>query len=121
MKIVINTPGWPVNFNVPIMKVKSYSLAQIFRKNLYFLLQFYIFNLEKNFLSMKMTLLNCKNLKQNIFSWLGLVKLLRAVNFARDRRTILEMSKRVPENTAAKYKNIQNEMKEIMDGRVLDY
>ena len=49
MNIVINTPGGSVNFDVPIMKVNSYSLAQIFNRDLYFLLPFYIFNLEKNF------------------------------------------------------------------------
>ena len=49
MNIVINTPGGSVSFNVPVMKVQSYSLEQIFDKNLLFLLPFYIFNLEKNF------------------------------------------------------------------------
>ena len=47
MNIVIHTPGGTVDFDVPIMKVNSYSLAQIFEKDLYFLLPFYIFNLEK--------------------------------------------------------------------------
>ena len=41
--------------------------------------------------------------------------------FTHDRRTILEMSKKVLENIAAKYQNIQKEVKEIMGGRVLDY
>ena len=49
MNIVINTPGGSVSFDVPVMKVQSYSLQQIFDKNLLFLLPFYIFNLEKNF------------------------------------------------------------------------
>ena len=48
MNIVINTPGGSVSFNVPVLKVQSYSLEQIFDKNLLFLLPFYIFNLEKN-------------------------------------------------------------------------
>ena len=49
MNIIINTPGGSVNFDVPIMKVNSYSLTKIFDRDLYFLLPFYIFNLEKNF------------------------------------------------------------------------
>ena len=49
MNIVINTPGGSVNFDVPVMKINSYSLGQIFERDLYFLLPFYIFNLEKNF------------------------------------------------------------------------
>ncbi len=49
MNIVINTPGGSVSFDVPVIKVQSYSLQQIFDKNLLFLLPFYIFNLEKDF------------------------------------------------------------------------
>ena len=40
MNIIINTPGGSVRFDVPVMKVKSYSLAQLFEKNLLFLLPF---------------------------------------------------------------------------------
>ncbi len=68
MNIVMNTPGGTVNFDIPIMKVSKYSLSEIFEKDLYFLLPFYIFNLE---------------------------------------------------NIAAKHKNIQKEVKEIMGGRIL--
>ena len=54
-----------------------------------------------------------------------MVRLEQAVKdgkiFTHDRRTILEMSKKVLENIAAKYQNIQKEVKEIMGGRVLDY
>ena len=44
------TPGSSVEFKVPVMKIKTYSLKEIFRKELYFLLSFYIFNKEKDFL-----------------------------------------------------------------------
>ena len=47
MIIEIITPGGNVNFKVPVMKVKTYSLREIFRKELYFLLPFYIFNKER--------------------------------------------------------------------------
>ena len=49
MKIVINTPGGTVNFDVPVIKMNSYTLDDIFGKGLYFLLPFYIFNFEKKF------------------------------------------------------------------------
>ncbi|MBQ6435729.1 MAG: hypothetical protein IJJ09_06985, partial [Synergistaceae bacterium] len=42
MNIIINTPGGSVNFDVPAMKVKKYSLEKIFEKNLFFLLPFYL-------------------------------------------------------------------------------
>ena len=44
-----NTPGGFVSFDVHIIKVNAYSLQQLFDKNLFFLLPFYIFNLEDDF------------------------------------------------------------------------
>lgn len=123
MNIVINTPGGSVNFDVPIMKVNSYSLTQIFDRDLYFLLPFYIFNLEKNFSKYENDLAELEKLKREYADFMA--RLEKAVKdgkiFTHDRRTILEMSKKVLENIAAKYNNIQKEVKEIMGGRVLDY
>ena len=123
MNIVINTPGGSVNFDVPIMKVNSYSLTQIFDRDLYFLLPFYIFNLEKNFSKYENDPAELEKLKREYADFMA--RLEKAVKngkiFTHDRRTILEMSKKVLENIAAKYNNIQKEVKEIMGGRVLDY
>ena len=123
MNIVINTPGGSVSFDVPVMKVQSYSLEQIFEKNLLFLLPFYIFNLEKNFSQYENDPEELEKLKREYAEFMA--RLEQAVKngkiFTHDRRTILEMSKKVLENIAAKYKNIQKEVKEIMGGRVLDY
>ena len=123
MNIVINTPGGSVNFDVPVMKIKSYSLAQIFEKDLYFLLPFYIFNLEKNFPNYENDPAELLILKREYADFMA--RLEKAVKdgkiFTHDRRTILEMSKKVLENIAAKYNNVQKEVKEIMGGRVLDY
>ena len=119
MNIVINTPGGSVNFDVPIMKVNSYSLAQIFDRDLYFLLPFYIFNLEKNFSKYENDPAELEKLKREYADFMA--RLEKAVKdgkiFTHDRR----MSKKVLENIAAKYHNIQKEVKEIMGGRVLDY
>lgn len=123
MNIVINTPGGSVNFDVPIMKVNHYSLAQIFDRDLYFLLPFYIFNLEKNFSKYENDPVELEKLKREYVDFMA--RLEKAVKdgkiFTHDRRTILEMSKKVLETIAAKYNNIQKEVKEIMGGRVLDY
>ena len=123
MNIVINTPGGSVNFDVPVMKINSYSLTQIFERDLYFLLPFYIFNLEKNFSKYENDPTELEKLKKEYSDFMA--RLEQAVKngkiFTHDRRTILEMSKKVLENIAAKYQNIQKEVKEIMGGRVLDY
>ena len=123
MNIVINTPGGSVNFDVPVMKINSYSIAQIFEKDLYFLLPFYIFNLEKNFPKYESDPAELEKLKRVYTDFM--LRLEQAVKngkiFTHDRRSILEMSKKVLENIAVKYHNIQKEVKEIMGGRVLDY
>ena len=123
MNIVINTPGGTVDFDVPIMKVNSYSLAQIFEKDLYFLLPFYIFNLEKNFSKYEHDPAELEKLRREYVDFMTRLELavLNRKIFTHDRRTILEMSKKVLENIAVKYDNIQKEVKDIMGGRVLDY
>ena len=54
-----------------------------------------------------------------------MARLERAVTdgkiFTHDKRTILEMSKKVLENIAFKHRNVQKEVKEIMGGKVLEY
>ena len=44
MKYVIVTPGGTVRYDVPIMKVQTYSLEDIFGKGLLMLIPFYIFS-----------------------------------------------------------------------------
>ena len=123
MSIVINTPGGSVSFEVPVMKVQSYSLAQLFEKNLLFLLPFYIFNLEKDFPTYDRDNLALESLKR-IYS--NLMDRLEAAVEAGSisayyRRTILDMSKKVLENIAAKYHNVQEGVNNIMGGQVLEH
>ena len=123
MNIVINTPGGSVSFDVPVIKVQTYSLEQIFEKNLLFLLPFYIFNLERNFPQYEHNEAALQSLK-NIYSDF-MLRLENAVDAGRisvyHRRTILDMSKKVLENIAAKYHNIQKEVNNIMGGQVLEH
>ena len=64
-----------------------------------------------------------KNLKKEYADFM--VRLEQAVTdgkiFTHDKRTILEMSKKVLENIAFKYSNVQKEVKEVMGGKILDY
>ena len=123
MNIVINTPGGSVSFDIPIMKVQSYSLQQIFDKKLLFLLPFYIFNLEKNFPLYEASEEALENLKKVYVDFMD--RLEKEVTeghiSAYYRRTILDMSKKVLENIAAKYQNVQKGVSDIMGGRVLEH
>ncbi len=49
MQYVIVTPGGTVRYDVPVMKVQTYSLDDIFDKHLLMLLPFYIFSYENSF------------------------------------------------------------------------
>ena len=49
MKYVIATPGGTVQYDVPVMKVQTYTLEDIFEKGLLMLIPFYIFSHEKSF------------------------------------------------------------------------
>ena len=123
MNIVINTPGGAVSFNIPVMKVQSYSLEQIFDKNLLFLLPFYIFNLEKDFPQYEASEEALESLKNVYVDFMD--RLEKEVTeghiSAYYRRTILDMSKKVLENIAAKYKNVQKGVNDIMGGQVLEH
>ena len=120
MLIEIITPGGNVKFEVPVMKVKNYSLSEIFKKGLYFLLPFYIFNLEKDFPVYNK---DTSKLKQEYN------KFITGIDSAVDkkeisvyqRRVILDMSKKVLENIAKNYDNVRKGVNEIMGGRVLEH
>ena len=123
MNIVINTPGGSISFDVPVMKVQSYSLEQIFDKKLLFLLPFYIFNLEKNFPQFEASEEALESLKKIYIDFMGRLEkeVTEGYISAYYRRTIIDMSKKVLENIAAKYKNIQKGVNDIMGGRVLEH
>lgn len=46
MKVVIHSPGGELTYDVPNLKIKTYSLGDIFAKKLLFLIPFHIFSFE---------------------------------------------------------------------------
>lgn len=49
MKVRILTPGGEVSYDIPVIKVQSYTLEDIFARRLLFLVPFYIFTHEAHF------------------------------------------------------------------------
>lgn len=109
MKYVINTPGGTVQYDVPVMKVQTYSVDDIFEKHLLLLLPFYIFSHEKNFPEYNSSGQKLEKLKeeyQNILERLdGLEQ--QGVIGAFSKRTIIELSRDVIQEIAKKYENVQ--------------
>ena len=122
MKYVIVTPGGTVQYDVPIMKVQTYSLDDIFEKNLLMLLPFYIFSHEKNFDIYNTDEQKLEELKgeyQVILDRLQKLEQQEAIG-AFDKRTIIELSGDVIKEIARKYENVWKGVGDMMSGALIE-
>ena len=105
------------------MKIRDYSLRELFDKGLYFLLPFYIFVHETQFGVYNEDKEKRRRLTDEYVTFME--QLEQAVTDGRlsvyERGTILDMSRRVLEHIAAKYNTVRKGVGEIMGGKVLDY
>lgn len=122
MRYVINTPGGTVQYDVPIMKVQTYSLDTIFAKRLLMLIPFYIFSYEKDFPQYNSNEQKLAELKAEYADILEKLDELeqQGVIGAFDKRTIIVLSRKVIKKIACKYKNVQKGVCELMKGRLIE-
>ena len=122
MEITIKTPGGEVSYKVPVIKME-YSIDEIFRKKLLFLIPFYIFCYEKEFPEMENSSINFKKAEGEF------ITITRTLDYMCLNGEITEytkcmlsdMTKIVIENIMAKYKKIKEGLGGIMGGKVLEY
>ncbi len=122
MKYVIITPGGTVQYDVPIMKVQTYSLDDIFEKRLLMLIPFYIFSHEKSFPeynSNEQKLAELKAEYQKILEGLDELEQQGMIG-AFDKRTIIELSGDVVKEIAQKYENVQKGVGDMMSGALIE-
>ena len=121
MKYVIITPGGTVQYDVPIMKVQSYSLDEIFEKRLLMLIPFYIFSHEKSFSEYNNNEQKLEELKAEYRIILERLDDLekQGIIGAFDKRTILELSSDVIQEIARKYENVQKGIGAMMRGPLI--
>ena len=122
MKICIRTPDGDVSYDIPTMKIKMYSIDDIFDKKLYFLIPFYVFNLEdklEQYENDKRKLEELKEMYVNILDRLD-QKVSDGELMALSRETIKDLSNKVVQNLAKKYKQVRKGIGDIMGGKVLD-
>ncbi len=121
MKYVIITPGGTVQYDVPIMKVQSYSLDEIFEKRLLMLIPFYIFSHEKSFSEYNNNELKLEELKTEYRTILERLDDLekQGIIGAFDKRTIIELSSDVIREIARKYENVQKGIGAMMRGPLI--
>ena len=122
MQYVIVTPGGTVRYDVPVMKVQTYSLDDIFDKHLLMLLPFYIFSYENSFPeynSNNQKLAELEAEYKEILERLGAMEEQGKIGTF-DKRTIIELSRDVIKETAQKYENVQKGVGDIMGGALIE-
>jgi len=122
MKYVIITPGGTVQYDVPIMKVQTYSLDDIFEKGLLMLIPFYIFSHEKSFPEYNSNEQKLEELKaeyQKILEKLNELEQQEVIG-AFDKRTIIDLSGDVIKEIAQKYENVQKGVGDMMRGALIE-
>ncbi len=122
MRYVIITPGGTVQYDIPIMKVQTYSLDDIFGKGLLLLIPFYIFSHEKSFPeynSNEQKLAGLQAEYQDILERLDRLEHQGKIG-AFYKRTIIELSNDVVKEIAQKYEKVQKGIGEIMGGAMIE-
>ena len=122
MKYIIVTPGGTVQYDVPIMKVQTYSLNDIFEKDLLMLIPFYIFSHEKSFPEYNNNEQKLSELKaeyKKILEKLDKLEQQKVIG-AFDKRTIIEISGDVIKEIAQKYENVQRGVGDMMSGALIE-
>ena len=123
MTVKVLTPGGKVSYIVPVLKVKRYTIHELFEKKLFFLIPFYIFVYEKDFKELEE---NKKKLKQLEEEYAAIRERLEIACQMGDlteypKVVILAMSRKVIEHLAAKYEKVVKGVSQQMGGKVLNY
>ena len=123
MFICIETPGGALQYEIPVMKLKNYTLEELFEKDLLFLLPFYIFSHESRFTRYETSGEELEALRREYADIRRRLEQMCREGHIDEyiRCTILDMSNRVLEHIAEKYQNVKEGVKAVMGGRVLEY
>ena len=123
LKVNIETPGGNVSYDIKTLKVKEYSLDEIFEKKLLFLIPFYIFTYES-----ELENINCseERLSRLIIEYNNIVERLEELNNVGVIDTyvmlaIKHMTKIVVRSLAVKYENVKKGVVSVMGGEVIEF
>ena len=122
MTIRFVTLGGELKYDIPIIRMQSYSLEDIWEKEIYLLIPFYIFTHEANFPKYN----EDENLLQGLVNefkeiCIKMEELTQQGKMSElERRIIIELSKKVIDNIARKYEKIRKGVDGIMGGKVIE-
>ena len=122
MTVKVQTPGGRISYTVPVLKVKRYTINELFEKKLFFLIPFHIFAYEKDFKELEE---NNKKLKQLEAEYASIRERLEIAcqmgDLTYPKVAILNMSHKVIEHLAVKYQKVAKGVSRKMGGKVLEY
>ena len=119
--ITVNTPGGSLGYKVPIIKIRNYSLDELLKKRLFFLIPFYFFNYPLEELEHDSGMIEeMKNTYLKLWDDLEtLVQQGRLSEF--EKSAIKAMCEKVAQALTANYGNVKEGVCIVMGGQVLDY
>ena len=121
--IRIKTPGGECRYRVPFLRIRKYGIEELFAKKLYFLIPFYIFNMEDDLPEIeeeeeKRTQL-LKTYSQILEKLSDVEKTGEISTFSYE--AIKTMTKKVVYHIAAHQMRIKKGIGDLMGGKVLDF
>ena len=119
--IVVNTPGGGVSYKVPVVKIRNYSLDELLKKRLFFLIPFYFFNYPLKELEHNSDMIEkMKNTYLKLWNDLEiLVQQNKLSEF--EKSAIKAMCEKVAQALTDNYDNVKEGVSIVMGGQVLDY
>lgn len=127
--VTINTPGGTVSYSIPSLKIGDYTVEDVIKKELYFLIPFYLFNYEKLIKRESNTKTRGKNkagLENIKRDYIRIKEYLvescyNGLIDEYEMLTIRDMVKKVLNNLSKKAESVKKEVTDIMGGKILEY
>ena len=121
-KVFISSPGGEISYDIPIMKVSDFSIDDLFEKKLYFLIPFYIFNLESEIKKRDSDELFVSGLADNYRKILDRLEneVLSDRLFTESKNVIILLMDKVIFKLTMNSENTQRKVGDVMGGKVLD-
>lgn len=123
VEIQIVVPGDSCSYKIPAVKVKDFSVDDIYQKQLYFLIPFYSFVFEQTFSRCEK---DEKKLDELCDIFLNIRQRLKAVSENGTIseyyfQTVMDMACKIVKNLAGRYAKTSERIGDIMRGRILEY
>lgn len=123
MTVEISSPGGIINYSIPVLKIKNYTIDELFNQKLYILVPYYIFtdepvfqDCEEHESELEKLLLKYVSIRRRIENLCQIHELTEY-----EKYMLMEMSKLVIEKILENYHKTKKGVAKIMSGEVLDY